>query len=107
MAKTNKQLINLGLGQEEILEIVEGKLNSMNQEDGTVSSIEWEGDDFTTGLWFADHKGRKWNVYYLDGENTDTLYVNSFKGEEMDEKNVKSFKSITATMNHIKRVIGL
>lgn len=102
MTKSNKQLINLGLTQMEILELVQSELEEMT----CINNIQMEGDNFTTGLWFNNDCNRSWTVYYENNENTDTLYVNSFKGDDLNEKNAKTFKSVSAVINHIKRVVG-
>jgi len=106
MKKTNKQLLNLGLTQEQLLELVQGALQVMESAEGSVSNIEMGGDEFSTDIRFTDHKDRNWVVYILDGENTDTIYANTYKGDELEEKNEKSFKSVMAVVNHIKRVVA-
>lgn len=103
-AKTNNQLIKYGLGQDELLELVELELG--RELDGIVNNIEWGGDEGTTDITFKDHHDRTWCVYYLERELEDTLFVHSYNGEDREEVNRKECKSITAVINHIKRVVG-
>ena len=105
MAKTNKQLIKLGLTQAELLELVEAEMEELIDY-AVISKPEWGGDDSQTWIEFTDHTERVWNVYYTDKEMTDTLFVNSYRGEELDCVNAKELKSVTAVVNHIRRVIG-
>lgn len=105
--RTNKQLIEYGLGQDELLELVETNLLRTFGEDDTINGIEWGGDEETTSIYFEDHHGRTWVVYYIDGECEDTLFVHSYKNsEDREEVNAKACKRISAVINHIKRVIG-
>ena len=102
---TNKQLIKMGVTQEQILGIVSETLTELfGGNINLIGDIRLDGcEDYTT-LYFQDHKNRDWSVYFENGENMENLYVESTKNKNYDiEQNVNTFKSIHAVINFIER----